>query len=231
LNDGTGRFGAASRFLTGEGPSSLAAADFDGDGRLDVAVADPYTAAVSILLGDGAGRLGPPSYFAAGPSPSFVVAGDFNEDGLPDLAVVNGEDTLAILFDRGPDADGDGVPDRADDCPGVADPDQRDADGDGRGDACDNCPPLPNPDQADADHNGTGDVCDALLSLLASSAPILSLQAALDGVRARLDGLLDSEARHVRDLADLRADLTALQARVARIESLPVIRSQIKKDP
>src|SRR5207244_3414934 len=39
-----------------------------------------------------------------------------------------------------PDTDADGIPDAADDCPMVADPDQRDTDGDGAGDACDPCP-------------------------------------------------------------------------------------------
>jgi hypothetical protein len=36
-----------------------------------------------------------------------------------------------------PDADGDGVPDRNDDCPSLANPDQIDTDGDGLGNACD----------------------------------------------------------------------------------------------
>lgn len=39
-----------------------------------------------------------------------------------------------------PDMDGDGVPDSADNCPAVANPDQRDTDGDGIGDACDPTP-------------------------------------------------------------------------------------------
>jgi hypothetical protein len=34
------------------------------------------------------------------------------------------------------DSDGDGIPDEADHCPGVRDPDQKDSDGDGVGDAC-----------------------------------------------------------------------------------------------
>ncbi|PYQ54058.1 MAG: hypothetical protein DMF78_07550 [Acidobacteria bacterium] len=71
------------------------------------------------------------------------------------------------------DADGDGVPDAADNCPLVSNPDQLDTDGDGVGDACDpdddndgvpdvsdNCPLVPNPAQTDTNGNGIGDVCD-----------------------------------------------------------------------
>ena len=77
-------------------------------------------------------------------------------------------------------ANGDGVPDGADNCPGVCNADQRDVDGDGIGDACDtqedydfdgvpnavdNCPLEPNPAtgvglQADHDSDGRGDLCD-----------------------------------------------------------------------
>jgi hypothetical protein len=41
-----------------------------------------------------------------------------------------------------PDADGDGVTDAADNCPGNANPDQADGDRDGVGDACDRLPPA-----------------------------------------------------------------------------------------
>jgi hypothetical protein len=40
----------------------------------------------------------------------------------------------------GADADGDGIPDLVDNCPNVANPDQKDTDGDGVGDACDTAP-------------------------------------------------------------------------------------------
>ncbi len=58
------------------------------------------------------------------------------------------------------DSDGDGIPDGYDNCPFVANPDQKDTDGDGVGDACDNCPTVPNPDQLDQNGNGIGDACD-----------------------------------------------------------------------
>jgi hypothetical protein len=71
------------------------------------------------------------------------------------------------------DADGDGVPDDADDCVDVPDPDQVDTDGDGLGDACDEddddddvpdaedgCPLAPGPLEGDQDGDGQDDACD-----------------------------------------------------------------------
>jgi hypothetical protein len=74
----------------------------------------------------------------------------------------------AIVADANPDdLDGDGVPNAADNCPSVYNPDQADEDSDGIGDVCDNCPEIANPDQADTEEikaglaaDGIGDVCD-----------------------------------------------------------------------
>jgi hypothetical protein len=61
----------------------------------------------------------------------------------------------------GADADRDGVPEGADNCPGLRNPDQRDFDGDGAGDACDPCPLDPNdvcsPDDLDGDGTPNAD--------------------------------------------------------------------------
>jgi hypothetical protein len=59
-----------------------------------------------------------------------------------------------------PDIDHDAIPDFRDNCPLVANADQRDTDADGVGDACDNCTTVFNPDQADFDGDGIGDACD-----------------------------------------------------------------------
>jgi hypothetical protein len=90
----------------------------------------------------------------------FVVAGcSFhppvadNPDGMPvDAPAITTPDATS-------DMDGDGVPDSADNCPTVFNPDQRDHDGDGRGDACDVCPHIAD-DGADTDGDGVGDACD-----------------------------------------------------------------------
>jgi len=62
--------------------------------------------------------------------------------------------------DGNEDSDGDGIPDRLDNCPFVANLNQLDIDGDGVGDACDNCPTIANPNQEDSDGDLVGDACD-----------------------------------------------------------------------
>ena len=59
-----------------------------------------------------------------------------------------------------PDSDDDGVNDQIDNCPHVANQDQKDTDLDGVGDACDNCPTFGNASQADDNNDGVGDVCE-----------------------------------------------------------------------
>ena len=69
-------------------------------------------------------------------------------------------DFQMILSGTPRDTDGDGIPDRIDNCPLYSNRDQADGDSDEVGDVCDNCPVHPNPGQEDEDDDGMGDLCD-----------------------------------------------------------------------
>jgi len=67
----------------------VAADDFNGDGKLDLAVTIQGTNSVAILLGNGNGTFAAPVSYAVGTVPFVVATGDFNGDGKRDLAVSN----------------------------------------------------------------------------------------------------------------------------------------------
>jgi len=102
LGTGTGSFGAKHDFGTGITPHSVAVGEFNGDGKLDLAVANNVSWTVSILLGTGTGSFGLKNDFGAGSFPFSVAAGDFNGDGKLDLAVASQfTDTIPILLGTG----------------------------------------------------------------------------------------------------------------------------------
>jgi len=85
-------------------PVSVAVADFNADGRPDLAVTNAGSNNVTILLGQGGGQFttAPGSPVAAGNRPSFVAVGDFNADSQPDLAVANfNSGNVTILLGQG----------------------------------------------------------------------------------------------------------------------------------
>lgn len=87
---------------TGSSPAFGAVGDFNGDGKLDLAVADQNTGNVSVLLGNGNGTFQPHVDYATGRTPLSVVVGDFNRDGKLDLAVTNESDnTVSVLLGNG----------------------------------------------------------------------------------------------------------------------------------
>jgi hypothetical protein len=95
LGNGDGSFQAPVSYPAG--PSGLAysvtVGDFDGDGILDLAVANPRgfsEGMVSILRGNSDGSFqAPVSYPTGNQNPVSVAVADFNGDGIADLAVVN----------------------------------------------------------------------------------------------------------------------------------------------
>jgi uncharacterized protein (TIGR03437 family) len=85
------------------GPSSspsLAVADFDGDGIVDLAVLDP-AGFVDVMRGYGDGSFQSPRVYAVGENPFQVAAADMNRDGKADLVVIQGNGAVAFLAGHG----------------------------------------------------------------------------------------------------------------------------------
>jgi hypothetical protein len=95
LGNGDGTFQPASSVLVGRYPSSVAVADFNGDGVQDLAVIDvarlggvPTTCA-SVLLGNGDGSFQAPLDQPAGPTALTLVASEVTGDTAIDLVVIS----------------------------------------------------------------------------------------------------------------------------------------------
>jgi hypothetical protein len=82
--------------------ASYAVADFDGDGKPDIAETDSSAGTVILMINDGTGRpIVSKSYFT-GNAPRSVAAADLNGDGRPDLIVTNSSsNTVSVLLNLG----------------------------------------------------------------------------------------------------------------------------------
>lgn len=100
--DGTFTQASGSPIPLGNYLSTIVTGDFNGDGKLDLAVTDSVGNAVMILLGNGDGRFAAPTTIPVGNQPYAMIAADFNNDGKLDLAIANYKDgTITLLLGNG----------------------------------------------------------------------------------------------------------------------------------
>lgn len=92
---------------TGSGPFHISSADFDGDGKADLAVSNSTSNTISFFRNTFAGVAGtdPISFgnglqIVAGANPQGMVIGDLDGDGVVDIALVNSAATGLVSFMR-----------------------------------------------------------------------------------------------------------------------------------
>ena len=100
--NGDGTFGEPDAY-EGLGGTGVTAGDLDGDGDLDLAVANRNTEKTFVLLGHGDGKFTPaPATYPVGMDPVAMIAGDLDGQNGLDLVVANsGENTLSVLLNKG----------------------------------------------------------------------------------------------------------------------------------
>jgi FG-GAP-like repeat len=108
LGDGKGHFVAApgSACATGKSPNDMAVGDFNGDGNLDLVIANTGTPNLTILLGDGKGGFTAsaksPFVAASHPHVHGVAVGDFDGDGKLDVVTDSwGNNQILLLTGDG----------------------------------------------------------------------------------------------------------------------------------
>ncbi|MBP8033444.1 MAG: VCBS repeat-containing protein [Bacteroidia bacterium] len=95
-------FSAAINYSVGTNPNSLTSADFNGDGKTDLAVANSTSNDLSILLGSGTGTFATAGNYTLGTNPKSIISADFNNDGKIDLASANqGSNDVSVLLGSG----------------------------------------------------------------------------------------------------------------------------------
>lgn len=94
-------YSAPTPLTVGGNPSSVASADLDGDGDLDVVATNATGSNISVLINNG-GTFAAAVPFATPANPIGVVAEDFDGNGAPDIAVLFGQgNQLGVYLNDG----------------------------------------------------------------------------------------------------------------------------------
>ena len=98
----TPSFTLAPVYPVGADIRSVAVADFDGDGRPDLAVANADSSSVSVLTKVGRGGPAVNNTYTVGTFPLSVAAADFTGDGKPDIITADdSSSTVSLLRNNG----------------------------------------------------------------------------------------------------------------------------------
>jgi uncharacterized protein (TIGR03437 family) len=101
LGNGDGTFRAGASYPAGQTPTSIANADLNGDGNLDLVVNDRTANTIGYMAGNGDGTFKPVTKLFSATTPSFVAIGDFNNDGRPDIAYASANlDSVAVALNQ-----------------------------------------------------------------------------------------------------------------------------------
>lgn len=91
-------FAAPVNYPAGASVNGVAAADFNGDGNVDLAVPDTSGLGVDVLLGNGASGFWPPQIFYTGHAATALSIADLDGDGNPDVVVLNKDENVVTVL-------------------------------------------------------------------------------------------------------------------------------------
>ena len=100
---GTIGFKPVQSYTVGTNPAAVAVGDFNGDGKVDLAVVNSGDSSssdnggVSVLLGNGDGTFQPATNISVGKNPGGIAVGDFNSDSRLDIVVADSTGVSILL--------------------------------------------------------------------------------------------------------------------------------------
>ncbi len=102
LGNGAGGFSSTTTLSAGTDSIATGTGDLNGDGKVDLIVANLNSNNLSVFLGNGAGGFAAVNNFTTGAGPNYVRVADINKDGKPDLLSANSStNTVSVLLGTG----------------------------------------------------------------------------------------------------------------------------------
>ncbi len=102
LNNGNGTFDSRTNYALNNRVQSIAVAEVNNDGKLDLMIANYFDDHVSVLFNNGNGTFVAKTDYAVGSSPTSVTLGDVNGDDRDDILTSNdSDDSVSVRLNRG----------------------------------------------------------------------------------------------------------------------------------